>query len=111
MNYNKNNTNPLFQKMVDILTEDNSIYGLVEFLQEANIFSKESYVGEPYDGIIFRIPLQEWNEKTGMNIIVCKGHFITTMPILCELLDTYSGSIDLETGEDDMDYVILMGSS
>jgi len=111
MQYNKNNTNPLFHQMVDILTEDKSIYGLVDYFQEAKIFSKESYVGELYDGVIFRILLQEWNEKTGMNIVVGKGHYVTTMPVLNDLLEDYSGSIDVETGEDEMDYVIIIGSS
>jgi hypothetical protein len=61
---NPNENNHLYKKIVEILKNDNSVYELVYYLKDNNIFNKETYIGEPYDGTIYRIPLNEWNEKT-----------------------------------------------
>jgi hypothetical protein len=99
MQYNTNNTNPLYQTMVDLLKEYKTVYGITDYLREEKIFSEDCYIGEEYDGVIFQIPLQEWNEKTGMNIVLSKSvvHLLPRVPVLRDCIDAYGGDMVVDT--------------
>jgi hypothetical protein len=98
---NPNKNNKLYKKFIEILEKDNSIYELVDYIKDNNIFNKETYIGEPYDGTIYRIPLSEWNEKTEMNILIDETkYYQDSVPILYSLLDAYCGTIHISTNDD-----------
>jgi hypothetical protein len=61
---NVNENNLLYKNIIELLNKDNSVYELVDYLKNNNIFTKETYIGEPYDGTIFKIPLHLWTFKT-----------------------------------------------
>lgn len=98
---NVNKDNLFYKKIIEILNEDNSVYGLVDFLKNNNIFTRETYIGEPYDGTIFKIPLKEWNDKTEMNLVIDESkYYADPVPILDDLLDSYCGTIWICTDND-----------
>jgi hypothetical protein len=98
---NPNKNNDLYKKIVDILKKDNSVYELVDYLKDNNIFNEETYIGESYDGTIYRIPLSEWNEKTEMNIVIDETkYYQDSVPILDSLLEAYCGTIHISTNDD-----------
>ena len=109
-------TNDLYKKMVQLLTETRDVYGLAAHLEETNAFDQQCYIGEPYDGTIFKIPISLWNEKTGMNVTFDETkYYADEVPVLSDLLDNYSGSIWIMTEETNVNerkhYVSIMGSA
>ena len=109
-------TNALYKKMVQLLTETRDVYGLTSHLEETNAFDQECYIGEPYDGTIFKIPISLWNEKTGMNVTFDETkYYADEVPVLSDLLDNYSGSIWITTEGTNINerkhYVSIMGSA
>jgi hypothetical protein len=110
---NPDRNNPLYKRMIQLLNEGNSVYTLVDYLKENNIFSQETLLDELYDGVIFQIPLKEWNEKTGMNIQIDETKFYhDKVPTMIDILDNYMGTIMITTVDEEnqrSQYVCIFG--
>ena len=90
-------TNKLYQKMVEILSENlSSVYDLVAYWEENRVFRDDTFLNEPYDGILYKIPLAEWNEKTGMQIVLPADPQDMDLPVLNDLITTpYNGTMQI----------------
>ena len=109
-------SNSVYNNMILLLNEHKCVHAITDYLQENNIFKEEYYIGEPFDGTIFSIPLDEWNAKTGMNIVIDRnGYYHDNVPILSDLLDIYSGTICISTEIDDKNvkhhFIIICGDA
>jgi hypothetical protein len=104
-----NAENELYQNMVSMLNEQGCVSGITEYFEENGTFTEESYVGESYDGVIYKIPLQEWTEKTGMVITVPESRFYgESIEVLTNMIDNYCGTIEVSKDEGTNEYFVFI---
>lgn len=101
-------TQSMFDEMMTLLKKRGCILELHGLFENKNLFQEEEYhICEEWDGIQYKIPLREWNRKTGMNIkCICfdkKDNFYREYCEFCrpiyelnEQIDSYEGHITLE---------------
>ena len=95
----------LYNEIMEVLRGDGGVGGLVLLFEENELFV-ESCTDEIYDGVQYKIPLEEWNDATGMNVDYLVGP-ITEMN---DLIAAYEGSIDVDV-EGGEYFVCLRGSA
>lgn len=92
----------LYTQIANILKEDGTIFGLLEYLKENKIF-EEWCTGEMYDAAHYEIPLEDWILKTGMS----DEHPQLSIRALDKLItEPYQGAIAL-----DCDIIYIHGSA
>lgn len=102
-------TNELFRNMLFRLDEQGSVYAITDYFKENHTFAEESFVGENCDGVIYKIPLQEWSEKTGMVITIPENRFYgESIEVLTNLIDNYCGTIEVNKDEVTNEYFVFI---
>lgn len=66
-NMKKNSISLLFKKFESLLKEYKSTYCITEYIYKNKLFGDETFINEPYDGIIYSIPYEEWLLVTGID--------------------------------------------
>jgi len=101
--------NELFRNMLFRLDEQGSVCAITDYFEENHTFTEESFVGENCDGVIYKIPLQEWSEKTGMVITIPENRFYgESIEVLTNLIDNYCGTIEVNKDESTNEYFVFI---
>lgn len=104
-NYSKITKTALYEEILRILQDDPSTETLFFHFEENQLF-QEYYLGEAWEGIQYKIPLVEWNLKTGMKVKPQCDY----LHELNDLLPAYQGYIEVESDDNQEYFVCIYGT-
>jgi len=81
-------SNPLFKTFESLIKEDNTVYGIIDYIHINKMFPDSTYINnKDWSNIIYEIPYDDWLNVTGIDDEM--------VGYLNDMIEPYCGSINV----------------